>query len=187
MRANLVISLVAATLGFAARGQAQADSVRADSTRAQPPAPPRQAPPDTALVQGGVYNRPFITSVGRTSIGGYAEANTNYFVEDGVGDGFSMELRRFNIFLFAPVGRRLRFLSELEFEHGTQEIAIETAQLDFQVDPALVLRAGVLLKRLKLLRAHALAIVGQNVLQLRHGHPALALSVEAAQCLFQFA
>jgi hypothetical protein len=145
MRANLVLSLVAATLGFAARGQAQADSVRADSTRAQPPAPPRQAPPDTALVQGGVYNRPFITSVGRTSIGGYAEANTNYFVEDGVGDGFSMELRRFNIFLFAPVGRRLRFLSELEFEHGTQEIAIETAQLDFQIDPALVLRAGVLL------------------------------------------
>ena len=66
MRANLVISLFAATLGFAARGQAQADSVRADSTRAQPPAPPRQAPPDTALVQGGVYNRPYFTSVGRT-------------------------------------------------------------------------------------------------------------------------
>ena len=53
--------------------------------------------------------------------------------------------RRFSLFLFAPVGGRLRFLSELEFEHGTQEIAIETAQLDFQIDPALVLRAGIVL------------------------------------------
>ncbi len=156
----LLVTLAVAALGLAGRAHAQADSVRADSVRAdsvrlsrqpasqQPPSrqpPPRRAPPDTALVQAGIYNRPFITSVGRTSVGGYAEGNTNYFVEDGVGDGFSMEFRRFNIFLFAPVGRRLRFLSELEFEHGTEEIAIETAQLDFQVDPALVLRAGILL------------------------------------------
>lgn len=143
-RARVVLRLLVSP-GLAVPANAQVDSVRADSARAPRPAPPRQAPPDTALVQGGVDNRPFITSVGRTSIGGYAEANTNYCVEGGVGDGFSMELRRFNIFLFAPVGRRLRFLSELEFEHGTQEIAIETAQLDFQLDPALVLRAGVLL------------------------------------------
>jgi hypothetical protein len=66
-------------------------------------------------------------------------------IENGVSEGFSMEVRRFNIFVFAPVGHRLRFLSELEFEHGTEEIALETAQLDFQIDPRLVIRAGVLL------------------------------------------
>lgn len=104
-----------------------------------------QADSSTTPVQGGVYNRPFITSLGRAAIGGYAEANSNYFMEDGVTEGFSMEIRRFNIFMFAPIGERLRFISELEFEHGTEEIALETAQLDFQLDPRLVLRAGVIL------------------------------------------
>lgn len=73
------------------------------------------------------------------------EANANYLVTDGVTDGFSSEMRRFNIFLFAPVGARLRFTSELEFEHGTEEIALETALLDYQISSALVLRGGILL------------------------------------------
>jgi hypothetical protein len=56
-----------------------------------------------------------------------------------------MELRRFNIFLFSSVGRRLRFISELEFEHGVEEIALETALVDFTITPSLVLRGGILL------------------------------------------
>jgi hypothetical protein len=100
---------------------------------------------DTTMVQGGIYQRPFIASAGRTAIGGYAEGNLNYFVTDGAGDGVSMELRRFNIFLFSSVGRRIRFISELEFEHGTEEIALETALVDFEINPSLVLRAGILL------------------------------------------
>lgn len=102
-------------------------------------------PPDTVMAQDGLYQRPFIASVGSTALGGYVEGNTNYFVEDGIGDGFSMELRRFNLFLFSRITSRLRFISELEFEHGTEEIALETAQLDFTVGPALTLRGGVLL------------------------------------------
>lgn len=109
-----------------------------DTTRARRPGS------DSGSVQSSIYSRPYI-ALGGTSIGGYAEGNTNYLVEDGVTEGFSMELRRFNIFLFSTVGQRLRFTSELEFEHGTEEIALETALLDFQIDPALVLRAGVLL------------------------------------------
>ena len=62
-----------------------------------------------------------------------------------MGDGFSMELRRFNIFLFSSISPRVRFISELEFEHGTEEIALETALIDFRVNPALVIRAGILL------------------------------------------
>ena len=101
--------------------------------------------PDTTSVQDAIYERPFIGSLSNTSLGGYLEANTNYFVEDGLTDGFSMELRRFNIFLFAALHPRIRFISELEFEHGTEEIALETALVDFQVSPALVLRGGILL------------------------------------------
>jgi len=100
---------------------------------------------DTTTAQGGIYDRPFIGSASGTSVGGYVEGNTNYFVEDGVTEGFSMELRRFNIFIFSSISRRVRFLSELEFEHGTEEIALETALVDFQINPYLTLRAGILL------------------------------------------
>ena len=100
---------------------------------------------DSTLAQEGIYDRPFIGAVSNTAIGGYVEGNTNYFVEDGISEGFSMELRRFNIFLYSSISQRVRFLSELEFEHGTEEIALETALVDFQVSPALVLRAGMIL------------------------------------------
>ena len=100
---------------------------------------------DSTSVQSAIYRRPFIGSAGSASVGGYMEANSNYLVTDGVSDGFSSEMRRFNIFLFAPVGPRLRFISELEFEHGTEEIALETALLDFQISTAFVLRSGILL------------------------------------------
>ncbi len=101
--------------------------------------------PDTAMVQGGIYQRPFLVAAGATAVGGYAEGNANYFRTDGIGEGLSMELRRFNIFLFSSVGRRIRFISELEFEHGVEEIALETALVDFAVNPSLVLRGGILL------------------------------------------
>ncbi|MEP7380712.1 MAG: hypothetical protein ABI910_03450 [Gemmatimonadota bacterium] len=136
---TLAATLVAATI--AAPVHAQADSALADSARTDS----SRARRDTLGVQGSIYSRPFIVGAGRTSIGGYAEGNTNYFVEDGISEGFSMELRRFNIFLYSAVGPRLRFISELEFEHGTEEIALETALIDFQLDPAFVLRAGILL------------------------------------------
>lgn len=97
------------------------------------------------MVQGSIYQRPFLVSAGRTAVGGYAEGNANYFRTDGISEGFSMELQRVTIFLFSAVGRRIRFISELEFKHGTEEIEIETAQVDFTVNPSFVLRAGILL------------------------------------------
>jgi hypothetical protein len=100
---------------------------------------------DSTAAQDGIYARPFIGAVSMASVGGYVEGNTNWFVEDGVSEGFSMELRRFNVFLFSQVSQRVRFLSELEFEHGTEEIALETALVDFQLRPALTVRAGIIL------------------------------------------
>ncbi len=110
-------------------------SAQVDSTVAATP----------VMGQGGIYERPFIGSISSTSIGGYVEGNTNYFMEDGTTEGFSMELRRFNIFLFSQISSRIRFVSELEFEHGTEEIALETALVDFSVSPGLVLRGGIIL------------------------------------------
>jgi hypothetical protein len=100
---------------------------------------------DSTAAQDGIYARPFIGALSMASIGGYVEGNTNWFVEDGVSKGFSMELRRFNIFLFSQISQRVRFLSELEFEHGTEEIALETALIDFRIRPELVVRAGIIL------------------------------------------
>jgi hypothetical protein len=106
-----------------------------------------QAAADTARrsVQEGIFNRPVVGALGRTAIGGYVEANSNYAVEDGIGEGFTMELRRFNIFLFSSIGSRIRFISELEFEHGTAEIALETALIDVAINPSFVIRAGIIL------------------------------------------
>ena len=100
----------------------------------------------TQTIQDAIYNRPFITmGQTKTSIGGYLEGNTNYLVEDGVAEGFSMELRRFNIFLYSTIIPRVRFISELEFEHGTEEISLEMAILDFEINPGLILRGGIIL------------------------------------------
>jgi len=97
--------------------------------------------------QDAIYTRPFILNVNNlsTSIGGYFEGNSNYFSEDGVSEGLSFELRRFNIFLYSSIGPGIRFLSELEFEHGTEEIALETAQIDLQLYPEFILRGGIIL------------------------------------------
>lgn len=105
--------------------------------------------------QDAIYDRPFI-NIGKTNtaVGGYIEGNTNYFSEDGVSEGFSMELRRFNIFLYSNIHRRIKLLSELEFEHGTEEIALETALLDFEFNPALNFRAGILLPQIGLVNAN---------------------------------
>ena len=94
-----------------------------------------------------IYSRPFITNIGssNTSIGGYAEGNTNYFKTEGITEGFSMEMRRFNIFLYSAIGSNIRFISELEFENGAEEIALETALVDFEIDPAFILRGGIIL------------------------------------------
>jgi len=97
--------------------------------------------------QDAIYTRPFILGINNlsTSLGGYFEGNSNYFSEDGVSEGLSFELRRFNIFLYSTLGPGIRFLSELEFEHGTEEIALETAQIDLQLYPEFVLRGGIIL------------------------------------------
>lgn len=93
-----------------------------------------------------IYDRPFVYTFGaNAAVGGYFEANSNYFVEEGITEGLSFEARRFNIFLYSTISENIRFFSELEFEHGTEEIALETAILDMSFDPLFNFRMGVLL------------------------------------------
>ncbi len=108
-----------------------------------------QTPDSLGANKDAVYQRPFIFEGQKgnltAAVGGYLEANTNYFSTDGVSEGFSMEMRRFNIFFYSTLKERIKFIAELEFEHGTEEIALETAMLDFELTPALAFRAGIVL------------------------------------------
>jgi len=49
------------------------------------------------------------------------------------------------MFLSSSIARRIRFLTEIEFEEGGREINIEFASLDIQFHPALTLRGGVVM------------------------------------------
>jgi hypothetical protein len=100
----------------------------------------------TPFQRGGIYDRPYILKLGgNTAIGGYAEMNSNYERVDGISEGFSFENRRFNIFLYSAISERVKLNSELEFEHGTEEIKLETALVDVLLTTPINLRAGILL------------------------------------------
>lgn len=100
----------------------------------------------TPFQRGGIYDRPYILKLGgNTALGGYAEMNSNYVRVDGIAEGFSLEQRRFNIFLYSAISPHVKLTSELEFEHGTEEIALETALVDILLATPLNLRAGILL------------------------------------------
>ncbi|MDT0651386.1 hypothetical protein RM529_14620, partial [Zunongwangia sp. F297] len=101
---------------------------------------------DTQLNMDAVYNRPALTiNKAPVSIGGYLEANSIYAVEDGLTEGLSFQARRLTLFLSASINKRIKFLTEVEFEEGGKEIAIEFAAMDISFDPLLNLRGGIIL------------------------------------------
>lgn len=109
----------------------------------------KRTPTDTSKMQlnlDAVYNRPFL-QYGKipVAIGGYAEANTQYAVTDGVTEGFSFQMRRMTLFLSSSIHRKIKFLTEIEFEDGTKEINIEFAALDFQFHHLLNFRGGIIM------------------------------------------
>ncbi len=109
----------------------------------------QRIPADTSvqkLNMDAAYNRPFLTA-GKLpiAIGGYLEANTHYAVTDGISDGFSFQARRFTLFFSSTIAKKIKFLSELEFEDGTKEINIEFAAMDIEFHPLLNLRGGIIM------------------------------------------
>lgn len=113
------------------------------------PALLKRIPKDTtkpALNMDAIYNRPFVT-VGKlpVSVGGYMEVNWQQLATDGISEGHQFQFRRMTLFVSSTIGKRLKFLSEIEFEDGTKEISIEFAALDIELHPLINLRGGIIL------------------------------------------
>lgn len=98
------------------------------------------------LNMDAVYNRPFL-SAGKmpVALGGYLEANTQYSGTDGISDGFSFQMRRLTLFVSSTIAKKIKFLSEIEFEDGTREINLEFCALDLELHPLLNLRGGIVM------------------------------------------
>lgn len=100
----------------------------------------------TSLNMDAVYQRPFLTfDKAPVAVGGYLEGNALYNITEGVSEGLNFQARRLTLFFSSSIGKNLKFLSEIEFEDGTKEIAIEFAALDVSINPALNLRGGIIL------------------------------------------
>jgi len=93
-----------------------------------------------------IYNRPFL-SVSKlpVAVGGYVEANWQHLATNGVSEGHQFQMRRLTLFLGSNIYKRIKFLSEIEFEDGTKEINIEFASVDVELHPLLNFRGGVIM------------------------------------------
>jgi hypothetical protein len=108
----------------------------------------RAKPVDTivrTLNMDAVYGRPF-TAVGKlpVSLGGYMETNWQNMGTDGASEGHQFQFRRMTLFVASTIGKRIKFLSEIEFEPAEKEIAIEFAAVDVELNPLLNLRGGMI-------------------------------------------
>jgi len=109
----------------------------------------RRLPQDTTTAlmnMDAVYNRPLL-GVGKipVAIGGYLETDWQHSGTDGISEGHQFQFRRFTIFMSSTIAKRIKFMSELEFEDGTKEISLEYAAIDVEFDPLFNLRAGIIL------------------------------------------
>ena len=109
----------------------------------------RRFPKDTVkdlMNMDAVYNRPFL-GMGKlpVSVGGDAEINWQHLGTDGVSEGHQFQFRRMTLFVSSTISKRLKFLSEIEFEEGGKEVAIEFAAIDMELFPLANLRAGIIL------------------------------------------
>jgi hypothetical protein len=97
------------------------------------------------LNMDAVYTRPF-TAAGKlpVSLGGYMEANWQNIGTDGVSEGHQFQFRRMTLFVASTIGKRIKFLSEIEFEPAEKEIAVEFAAIDAELNPLLNLRGGMI-------------------------------------------
>jgi hypothetical protein len=100
-------------------------------------------------------NRPFL-KLGKSpvSIGGYVESNWQYVSTSGITVGNQFQFRRFSLFVASSISKRVKFLSEIEYENDPTgdvgevtagpEFQIEYAALDIELHPLLNLRGGMI-------------------------------------------
>ncbi len=129
----IVILLLTSILSFAQVDTTLLKRQQIDSTKRQ-------------LNMDAVYNRPFL-SFGKlpVSVGGYAEVNWQHIGTDGVSEGHQFQMRRMTLFVASSISKKIKFLSEIEFEEGGKEVAIEFASLDVEFHPLFNLRGGIIM------------------------------------------
>jgi len=100
----------------------------------------------TLMNMDAIYNRPLLQA-GKlpATLGGYVEANTAYFSENGITEGLSFQLPRLTLFVSATIKQRIKFLTEIELEEGGREINIEFASVDVEFHPLVNFRGGVIM------------------------------------------
>jgi hypothetical protein len=102
--------------------------------------------PARPFVPGGYDDKPYIEGFfGRIRVGGYVEANGAWAREEGTTSDLGFQLTRWNLLATTRLGARVSVFSELEVEHGGEEITLELAQMDYRLSSAFNLRGGMLL------------------------------------------
>lgn len=117
----------------------------------------KRVPKDTAtkiMNMDAIYSRPFLKSSKLpVSLGGYMETNWQHLGTDGISEGHQFQFRRMSIFIASSISKRVKFLSEIEFENdpaelmegNPPEIDIEYAAMDIEFQNLLNLRCGMIL------------------------------------------
>ncbi len=107
------------------------------------------------LTMDAIYERPFL-KLGKSpvSIGGYVESNWQYVSTSGITVGNQFQFRRFSLFVASTITKRIKFLSEIEYENDPTgdpdqaatgpQFEIEYAALDIELHPLLNLRGGMI-------------------------------------------
>lgn len=98
------------------------------------------------LNMDATYDRPLLQA-GKLPIalGGYLEANYQYLSENGISEGHQFKIPRLTLFVSSTISKRIKFLTEIEFEDGTKEINIEFASVDIEFSPLLNFRGGIVM------------------------------------------
>ncbi len=108
----------------------------------------RRVPKDSSkpvMNMDAIYNRPAL-QMGKlpVSLGGYVETNWQHLGTDGVSEGHQFQFRRLSIFVSSSISKRIKFLSEVEFEPSENSIEVEYAAIDVEFHPLLNLRGGMI-------------------------------------------
>lgn len=141
--------LVASVAAFAVCLAAPGASAQVRDTTAAARDSARRDSLERPFVRGGVYDKPYQTRLlGRTAIGGYAEAHARLEHVDGLRDEATFEAKRFNLFTATRVSDWVRIGAEIEFEEGAREIKLEYAAIDLRLHPSVTIRGGMLLSPL---------------------------------------
>jgi hypothetical protein len=97
------------------------------------------------LNMDAMFNRPALKfDKLPVSVGGYVETNWQHLGTDGISEGHQFQFRRLSLFISSGISKRIKFLSEIEFEPAEKEVSIEFAAVDVEFHPMFNLRAGMI-------------------------------------------